>query len=152
MLGVPTAIGRAITPDDDRTPGAHPYVVLSHGYWMRRFASDPAVLGQSVDINGHPMTVIGVAAPAFQGLEVGRTVDIFVPITMKAQMTPTWDEPGQVAQPLAQHRGAAGARRVAPLAGGCRHQRRLQAALAEDVKTLQDWSEKKAASWPSTWT
>jgi predicted permease len=144
VLGVPTAIGRAITPDDDRTPGAHPYVVLSHGYWMRRFASDPAVLGQSVDINGHPMTVIGVAAPAFQGLEVGRTVDIFVPITMKAQMTPTWDD-------LDKWRSR-WLNIVARLAPGVSRQQADAAinvvykqALAEDVKTLQDWSEKNKA-------
>ncbi|MET0555679.1 MAG: ABC transporter permease [Vicinamibacteria bacterium] len=92
VLGVRPALGRAFTPDDDRTPGAHPLVMLTHGFWSRRFASDPGVVGQTLSLNGHPMTVIGVAPASFQGVEVGRVVDVFLPVTMKAALTPTWDE------------------------------------------------------------
>jgi predicted permease len=92
VLGVRPALGRAFTPDDDRTPGGHPLVMLTHGFWSRRFASDPGLLGQTLSLNGQPMTVIGVTPASFQGVEVGRVVDVFLPVTMKAALTPTWDE------------------------------------------------------------
>jgi predicted permease len=88
VLGVKPALGRLFTPDDDRMPGGHPLVVLSHGFWRRRFASDPRVVGQSVAINGRPMTVIGVAAPGFHGVEVGASVDVFLPLAMQPVIVP----------------------------------------------------------------
>src|SRR3954466_8112223 len=60
VLGVKAHIGRTFTPDDDRTPGGHPVAVLSHNFWMRRFASDPSVLNRTVTLNGLPMTIVGV--------------------------------------------------------------------------------------------
>ncbi len=90
-LGVGAAIGRTFSLEDDITPGAHTVAVLSHGFWSRRFASDPAILNQTMTINGQAMTIIGVARAGFTGVQVGQTPDIFIPITMKAQMTPTWD-------------------------------------------------------------
>lgn len=90
VLGVSPRIGRLLTPEDDRKPGAHPVVVLSSGFWERRFGGDTNVLNSTVLINNHPMTVVGVAQPRFQGLEVGGATDIFVPVMMKAQVTPTW--------------------------------------------------------------
>jgi predicted permease len=91
VLGVVPSLGRAFTRDDDRIPGAHPVAMVSHGYWKRRFGSDPKVVGQTLNLNGHPMTIVGVAPPGFNGVEVGAAPDVFVPLTMKAQMTPTWD-------------------------------------------------------------
>ena len=92
VLGVRAHIGRTFTPDDDRTPGGHPMVVLSHNFWMRRFAGDPAVLNRTVTLNGLPMTVVGVAPAGFFGIVVGESPDVMVPVMMKAQMTPTWDD------------------------------------------------------------
>ena len=66
--------------------------VLSHGFWQRRFGADPKVVGETVKVNGHPFTVIGVAAPGFHGVEVGSAPDLFLPLAMKAQVTPTWNE------------------------------------------------------------
>jgi predicted permease len=91
VLGVPAALGRTFTQDDDRVAGGHPLAVLSYSYWNRRFASDPAVLNQTLLINGHLMTVVGVSRAGFFGVQVGKSPDIFIPITMKAQMTPNWD-------------------------------------------------------------
>src|SRR5690606_34554869 len=59
-LGVRPSIGRLFTPDDDRTPGGHPVAVLGYGYWQARFAGDPAIVGRTVTVNGHPLQVIGV--------------------------------------------------------------------------------------------
>ena len=92
VLGVPSVLGRTFTPSDDTVPSAHPLVVLSFDYWRRRFGADPAILNQTLNINNHPMTVIGIAARGFHGYEVGQPVDMFVPLMMKAQMTPTWNE------------------------------------------------------------
>jgi predicted permease len=91
VLGVGAAIGRTITPEDDKVPGGHPLAMLSYDYWQRRFARDPSILGKTLVINGHNMTLIGVAQPGFEGIELGRRADVFVPVMMKAQMTPGWD-------------------------------------------------------------
>jgi putative ABC transport system permease protein len=92
VLGVRAQIGRTFTPDDDRTPGGHPVAILSYNYWARRFAADPSVLNRTLTINGLPMTVVGVTPPGFYGIVVGENPDVMVPVAMKAQMTPTWDD------------------------------------------------------------
>jgi predicted permease len=91
VLGVGAAAGRTIGEDDDRVQGGHPVAVLSHNYWASRFASDPSVIDTTITINGHPYTVIGVARQGFDGIEVGRQTQVFVPLMMKAQITPTWN-------------------------------------------------------------
>lgn len=92
VLGVGAALGRVFTQDDDRIPNGHPLVVLTYGFWQRRFGGNPGVLNHTVRVNGHPMTVIGVAQRRFQGIEVGKPRDIMVPMRMKPPMTPTWDD------------------------------------------------------------
>ncbi|HEV7500175.1 MAG TPA: ABC transporter permease, partial [Vicinamibacteria bacterium] len=89
-LGLRPAVGRLFTKDDDRVPGGHPLVVLGHGFWQRRFASDPAIVGSAVRVNDHPMTVIGVAPAGFHGIEVGQPVDVYVPLAMQVEVMPTW--------------------------------------------------------------
>jgi predicted permease len=91
VLGLRPAAGRLFNEDDDRTPGAHPVVVLGHGFWTRRFAADPRVVGQGVLVNGHPMVVVGVAPPGFHGIEVGESADVYVPLMMLPQVIPTWN-------------------------------------------------------------
>ena len=92
LLGVNAVMGRTLGPEDDRTPAAHPVVVLSHGFWQRRFGGNPGVLNQDLRINGHAMTIVGVAAPRFAGVDMTSSADLFVPLMMKAQMTPTWND------------------------------------------------------------
>ena len=92
VLRLSPASGRLIMPADDRVAGAHPVVVLSHDFWQRRFGADPATVGQTVRVNGHPMTVIGVAPRGFSGTDVGTAPDLYLPVAMKAAATPTWDE------------------------------------------------------------
>jgi predicted permease len=91
VLGVRPALGRVFNDEDDRAPGGNPVAVLSHGYWKRRFGASRDVLNKSLTINGTLMTVVGVAQPGFNGVQVGQLPDVFIPITMKAQMTPNWD-------------------------------------------------------------
>ncbi|MEO8429933.1 MAG: ABC transporter permease [Acidobacteriota bacterium] len=91
LLGVAPSVGRVLSVDDDLAPGARPVAVLSHGYWSRRFGNDPAVLNKTIVVNGSPLTVVGVARAGFSGIQPGRPADVFVPIMMKAQMTPFWN-------------------------------------------------------------
>jgi predicted permease len=88
VLGVRPALGRLFTLEDDKVPGAQPVTVLSHGYWMRRFGGDPAILNQTLLVNNTALTVVGVAQAGFTGVQVGESSDVFVPFMMKAQMTP----------------------------------------------------------------
>ena len=90
VLGLTPAVGRLLGPDDDRTPGAHPVVVLGHRFFEERFGGDPSAVGRTVGVNGHPMTVIGVAPEGFNGIEVGRAPDLFLPLAMQVQVLPTW--------------------------------------------------------------
>jgi predicted permease len=83
LLGVPAVLGRMLTDRDDQVPGANPVAVLSYEYWRRELGSNPAVIGQTIDLQGYPFTVIGVSAPDFFGLEPGKDVDITVPLTMQ---------------------------------------------------------------------
>jgi predicted permease len=91
VLGVHPALGRVLTQDDDQVPGAGQVIVLSHGYWTRQFGADQEILNKTLIVNGQVMTVVGVARAGFDGVQVGQKPDIFIPITMKAQMTPNWD-------------------------------------------------------------
>ncbi len=91
VLGVRAAVGRTITPSDDGAPGAHPVVMLSHDYWVRRFGGDPGIVNQKVLVNGHPMIVVGVTPAGFRGVLSGENPGLLVPIAMKREVTPTWD-------------------------------------------------------------
>jgi len=90
VLGVSAERGRVLTAEDDGAPGAHPVVMLSHDYWVRRFAADPGILNQKVTINGHPMIVIGIVPRGFRGVLSGDSQAVLVPIAMKREVTPTW--------------------------------------------------------------
>jgi predicted permease len=91
VLGVVPARGRLLTQQDDVTRGAHPVAVLSYGFWTRRFGGNPAIVGQTVRVNSTPMTVIGITPREFYGVDISRAPDVYVPLMMKTQMTPTWD-------------------------------------------------------------
>lgn len=87
LLGMRPALGRLLTPDDDR-PGAAPVAVISHQLWRDRFAASPAIIGAVVRLNGHPFDIVGVMPEAF------KTVLL------------DWGVPG-LSVPLAQHKAIA---------------------------------------------
>ena len=91
VLGVTAAIGRTFTPEEDKTPGGHPVAMLSYTYWKSRFAGDSTIIGKNIVVNNHSMTVIGVAQPGFDGVELGNITQVFVPVMMKKEITPGWD-------------------------------------------------------------
>lgn len=84
VLRLRPAAGRFFLPEEDRTPGTHPVVVLSHAFWQRRFGGDVGILNQNITINEKPFTVIGVAPEKFQGTEVAIGLDLFMPMAMVA--------------------------------------------------------------------
>ena len=87
VSGARIAIGRAFRPDEDRVPGANPVVVISDRLWRRRFNADPSVVGKPMTLNGHPFTVIGVAAPEFTGLLFrGLNSELWAPAMMMGQL------------------------------------------------------------------
>ena len=86
VLGVTPAIGRLFTPEDNKTPGAHPIAILSYDFWKTRFASDPRVLGRKITLNGSPFTIIGVSRQGFTGTSVGNSTSLFLPVMMLQQV------------------------------------------------------------------
>ena len=96
VLGVGAVLGRTLTPDDDKLAGAHPVAMISYGYWKRRFALDPSVLGSTIRVNRTPLTVIGVAPQEFFGIEPGNAPDIWAPLMMQEPISgiSSLEEPG----------------------------------------------------------
>jgi predicted permease len=91
-LGVPAQIGRTFLPDEDRTPGGNPVVVLSNAFWERRFHGDREITGRIVKLNGFAFTVVGVAAKEFSGTAVTPQIpDFWAPVSMQAQFAPGRD-------------------------------------------------------------
>ncbi len=86
VLGVQAAIGRALSPEDDRTPGAHSVVVLDYGYWKTRFGGDRGVLNQTVTLNSHPMTIVGIMPPGFHGVGTTERPMAYMPMMMRSEM------------------------------------------------------------------
>jgi predicted permease len=91
VLGVRAALGRLLSDEDDRTPGAHSVIVLSHRYWLARCGGDTSILNRTLTVNGHPMTIVGVAEAGFEGERRGTAVDVFVPISMNREITTGWN-------------------------------------------------------------
>ena len=87
VLGTEMALGRTFLPEEDRTPGTHPVVMLSYEFWQRQFQGDPDIVGKTIRMQGHPFIVVGVTASGF----VGTTPDLpafWVPLMMRDQVTP----------------------------------------------------------------
>jgi len=148
VLGVRPAMGRVFSLEDDKQAGGHPVAVLSHAYWTRRFGQNPSVLNQTLLVNGHQLTVVGVTRPGFGGVQTGQSPDVFIPMTMQAQMMPgrdrleDWNDYwiaviGRLKPGSTTAQAEAG---ILPL---------YQALLAEQVKTMRgatkDWSDRFVA-------
>jgi predicted permease len=89
-LGVNLPLGRGFTSDDEANHA--PLAVLSYNYWTRRFARNPGVLGQTFFVNSVPMTIIGVSAPGFEGLEGGGSTDFWIPLQNRRELN-AWGNP-----------------------------------------------------------
>ena len=88
VLGVGPALGRVIGEPDDASPGAGPVVVLSHDFWQTGFGGAADIVGRKILINQHPMTIVGVAAAAFRGVDVGAVPALWIPASMYKEAFP----------------------------------------------------------------
>jgi hypothetical protein len=87
-LGVPAFVGRMFESGDQRPAGEPAIAVVSHAYWQQRLARDPNIVGRIVRVRGTPLTIVGVASAGFHGEEVEASPDVWVPLTMWAQIVP----------------------------------------------------------------
>lgn len=94
VLGVQPAIGRLLTPEDD----AHmnPVIVLSYDYWANRMGRDPTALNSQIRMNGHPVTIVGVAPRGFRSVVSGQTPDLYAPVSLMPVAIPGWKRMRQV--------------------------------------------------------
>jgi predicted permease len=86
-FGLRPSVGRLFTKNDDLTPRAHPYAVLSHDYWTRRFGQDPKVIGRTFRMGNDLYEIIGVGPESFTGTEPGTVTEIFLPTMMNQGVT-----------------------------------------------------------------
>jgi predicted permease len=145
-LGVTAAIGRTFEPADTAVPGSNPVVMLSNGYWKRRFGADPGVLNRSVLVNNRPMTVVGVVSAAFDGIQPGFVPEIYIPITMRPSLAAApagldnhkdyWIKLiGRLKPGMSRERAAAG---IAPL---------YSALLRDELPLFTGWDDAKKAEF-----
>jgi len=90
VLRVSPILGRGFVPSDDERPGGSPVVVISYALWQSHFGANRQIIGQKIDINRHPYTVVGVTPPLFQGSQTGLGADLWFPMMMSKQLL-SWD-------------------------------------------------------------
>ncbi|MGH9398411.1 MAG: ABC transporter permease, partial [Terriglobia bacterium] len=82
LLGLKPALGRLILPSEGNISGSSPVLVLGYSYWKSRFAGDPGVIGKQVNVDGHAVTIIGVAPQGFRGLLSIVDMQAYLPLNM----------------------------------------------------------------------
>jgi predicted permease len=91
VLGVRPILGRGFLPVEDTKPGGAPVAVISYRLWQTHFGGNPKIVGQTIEINQYPYTIVGVTPAVFQGSQTGVRTEIWVPIMMEAQVNPLGD-------------------------------------------------------------
>ena len=111
-LGVDPVVGRGFRTEEE-LPGASPVAVISHGLWLRLFDGSADVTRRTIEISGHPYSIIGVAPPGFQGLNQLTAADVFLPFSVFPRIYPSPGIGGPAPRLAFRRRGPAEAR--------CRH-------------------------------
>jgi predicted permease len=88
LLGVGAERGRTFTREEGTRQGAQPVVVVSDHFWRQQLGGAPGAVGRSITLNGHPYTVVGIAARGFAGTDLGTQIDLWVPMAMNRQISP----------------------------------------------------------------
>lgn len=92
VLGVKPALGRGFLPEEDKSPSGAPVAVISDRLWHLRFGGDPAIVGKTIHLNTHPVTIVGVTPPVFQGSTSGLRFDLWVPMTFAQNLAESGKE------------------------------------------------------------
>ena len=90
-LGIKPVAGEFFSGDSTDRPGSEPVMVLGYTYWQKRFHGDPNIVGQQLDVDGHPMTVVGVAPEGFTGLYSIVETPVYLPLGFSAVTDPKTD-------------------------------------------------------------
>ena len=85
VLGVNALIGRTLSVEDNRVPGAHPVAVISYSFWRTKLGADSSIVGKGIKLKNQPFTIIGITPREFFGESVGRAPDVWVPLMMQPQ-------------------------------------------------------------------
>jgi hypothetical protein len=91
VLGVRPMLGRGFLPAEDEKAGGAPVAVINYRLWHTHFGANPGIVGETLEINQHPYTIVGVTPAVFQGSQTGLRTDIWVPIMMEAQVNSRGD-------------------------------------------------------------
>src|ERR1700728_229499 len=91
VLGVRPILGRGFLPEEDEKPGGAPVAVISYRIWQTHFGANPDIVGQTIELNQHPYTIVGVTPAVFQGGQTGVRSEIWIPIMMEEQLIPRND-------------------------------------------------------------
>jgi predicted permease len=91
VLGMQPLLGRAIASEDDGAGAGNAVAVLGYGYWHDKLGGQPDVLNQTIRVNAHPFTIVGVAPRGFNGTTLGDDIDVYVPMSFKPLLTPNWN-------------------------------------------------------------
>src|SRR5262249_32676220 len=137
MLGARAALGRAISPEDDRTPNAHPVIVISNRLWRNRFGGRSEVIRREVALNCHRFTVIGVMPAGFEGAEILEKLDVYAPMLMQAvARPPSGGFSGEMNPDLLSQRGRGWMRMIGRLKPGVSIEQ-AQAGMAVIARRLE---------------
>ena len=137
VVGVPMALGRGFVSERDRQPGASMFAVISHDYWLTRFGGSPTVIGTPLVVAERPVTIVGVTARGFHGLNAGARVHITLPMSVMALDDPRFFD---------AHDGWIGMNIVARLAPGVREAQ----ALATADAVFHQFISEPANGWVKT--
>lgn len=130
VLGVKSEAGRLLAAEDDSASGTFP-AVISGAYWSRRFGRDPGVIGRALDVNDTPVTIVGVSAKGFFGLQPGSEPDYWLPVSAQQQLRYQrnfWNSNGDAAKPFMKQPEIRWLLVVARI-GEARDERRITAAI-----------------------
>jgi predicted permease len=134
MLGLEAVRGRTFAPDEGWIPGKDPLMVLSYKYWQKRFGGNPSIIGQTVLVNQHPFTVIGVAPENYRGAYYWIEPDFYIPLTTMGLLDQTQADD-------LNKRGAAYLRVLGRLQPGITSAQAMAAAEPLDRRLAQDFPD-----------
>ena len=134
MLGVNAVRGRTFAADEGWVPGKDPLMILSHKFWQRRFGGDPGVIGQTVQVNRHAFTIIGVAPESYRGAYFFIEPDFYLPLSAVSLLEPLQKDP-------LKERGAMEFRILARLQPGVTPTQAQAAAAPTDHRLAEDYPD-----------